>query len=611
MKLMTIKSLTSAFLTAWCIALSFVSCQKPSMEDDGNLEKGTIDGIVMDDLNAPLPDVTITVSGMEGTFKSASDGSFSIEGVTIQTHLVTFAKEGYASVGMTVPANRFVNSKISLNPVMEYANAVITGKVLDAQNGNSPFEGVSVSNGSTSVTTGADGKYRFEGLTIADYTLTFSKIGAATITKKLTKEMFVDGVIEVDDVSMGGKEILRDLTAQDLKDAPYLYINEYRGGYGRGGGRVDWSTVFMSSQWEFHGNWEMQNEGCTLRIRNDEDQRSNPADLEMFDTYMYGKKFISEDNSTMTVYVRTHNADSGSPAFWGVQVVDLNSDEPAAILVGEVRKHGDGSYSDYVFDLSAYQGKEVLVVIGIFRAETGDYWKQLCVAHVSFAAQAAERDEYLPGTEVAGLEGWHMTYESVRSMMPNGRKVFTGLPSAGDNVQTHSNPAYRGWFGTGHIASEWGFQYVNKDAEPLASEGFVIKTRSGAGVDYSLPESYFYSKFNISQANDNMVLKMRNFDSSVNTCFKVTVITEDGNVSYLAPVANNASYARAIEQGDGCWEFIHNDGNPGNPDGYTAFEYDLSSFDGSNVVITVGIHKGVTPDQGGEQKMCIYSIELQ
>ena len=611
MKLMTFSRIASAALLLGCFAMSSVSCQQQSVNEEGPLEKGTIDGTVRDDLMQPIADAVITVSGVEGTFKSAADGTFSISDVTVDKHLVTFAKSGYATVGMTVPKNRFVDKKVTLNPVLEFANAVIKGKVLDAQNGNAPFAGVNVSNGATTVVTGADGSYLFENLTISDYTLTFSKIGAATITRKLTKDLFVNGVIEVEEISMGGKELLRDLTAQDLKSAPKLYLNEYRGGYGRGGGRVDWSTVFMSAQWEFHGNWEMKNEGCTLRIRNDGKDRENPEDLQVFDTYMYGSKLITADNSTMTVYVRTHNADMSSPAYWGVQVIDLNSDDPAAQLVGEIRTHGDGSYSDYVFDLSDYVGKEVIVVIGIFRKQTGDYWKQLCIAHVSFATEAAERDEFLPGTEVSGLEGWHMTNEHVRSMMPNSRTSFTGLPSAGNDIQTHRNPAYRGWFGTGHIASEWGFMYVNKDVEPMAGEGFVIKVRSGARADYNLPESYFYSKFNISSANDRLVLKCRNFDGNTETYFRLTVITEDGVATALDPVSNNAASASKVADGNGCWKFIHNDGNSGNPAAYASFEYDLSAYTGQNVVVTVGVHKGVSPDQGGEQKLCIYSIELQ
>lgn len=100
---MTFSRIASAALLLGCFAMSSVSCQPQSVNEEGPLEKGTIDGTVRDDLMQPIADAVITVSGVEGTFKSAADGTFSISDVTVDKHLVTFAKSGYATVGMTVP----------------------------------------------------------------------------------------------------------------------------------------------------------------------------------------------------------------------------------------------------------------------------------------------------------------------------------------------------------------------------------------------------------------------------------------------------------------------------------------------------------------------------
>ena len=46
--------------------------------------------------------------------------------------------------------------------------------------------------------------------------------------------------------------------------------------------------------------------------------------MDVFDSYTYGSKLITEDNKIMSLRIRTHNADEASPAYYGVQVVDLS-----------------------------------------------------------------------------------------------------------------------------------------------------------------------------------------------------------------------------------------------------------------------------------------------
>ena len=597
------------------LMLSTSACDNTnSGSDEENFAKGTVEGIVTDTQSNPIPDVTVSVRKttlgreLEQTVTSASDGSFVIKDVPMTARFISFEKDGYASVGITIQAKSFTDSRAVLAPVMEFANAVIRGKLLDAQNGNGPLSGASVSIASGSdITTGADGTYEFTNLVLKDYTLTVSKTGYGSVTKEITSDMFdADGVYEVADIILGGREILPGLTKQDLENADCWYMNDYRGGKGNGGGVVDWSCVFMSTL-KYVGNFENQNEGCTLRIINDEADQKKAADLDNFNSFTYGKKRITADNCKLTLYVRTHNTTADDPFQFGVQVVDLSADEPVAEKVGDNRSHGSDSYNEYVFDLSKYIGKEVIVAVGVYRAKTGDYWHQLPIRHMSFASEQVNNDNYLPGEEIAGLEGWHLTSEMVRSIMPNEKTSFRALPNGADG---RSGTGYNVWNGTDHLAANWGFMYVNKDTEPGAGEGFVIKTPSGVSADYDKPCSYFYSKFSISSANDRMTLYARNFDSSEYTTFKVTAITEDGNVTYLVPASNTANEASEVTGGNGCWQFRHNQGE-GNAKDYASFVYDLSQFSGKNVVITLGVHKGVTSGQGGEQKLCIYGIDFE
>ena len=199
-----------------------------------------------------------------------------------------------------------------------------------------------------------------------------------------------------------------------------------------------------------------------------------------------------------------------------------------------------------------------------------------------------------------------MTREMVRSMMANPLKSFTGVSSiSGGSGSTWD--ARRAWRALGnHVALNWQLFTVKKDPEPFASEGFIIKTRgSGTPVSTTLPEAYFAAKFAIAGGNNQLTLKTRNFGSNY-TFFKLTAIKEDGTVSHLAPASNTATEAVAAD--DGCWKFKHNAGGPGAPDTYASFVYDLSSFNGSNVVLCLGVFKG--ENNSDESKVCIYSISL-
>ena len=87
---------------------------------------------------------------------------------------------------------------------------------------------VSISSTQTA-TTGSDGTFEIGNLPLADYTVTFTKAGYASIAKKVAIADFVDGIAAIE-VRMGGTEILRGLTLDDLKAAEKWYYNEYRGG---------------------------------------------------------------------------------------------------------------------------------------------------------------------------------------------------------------------------------------------------------------------------------------------------------------------------------------------------------------------------------------------
>ena len=100
----------------------------------------------------------------------------------------------------------------------------------------------------------------------------------------------------------------------------------------------------------------------------------------------------------------------------------------------------------------------------------------------------------------------------------------------------------------------------------------------------------------------------RTFSSTNPTVFRVTVVPlSTFKAQALAPFANTANTAAAVSGGDGCWQFLHESGN-GDKAEYARFDYNLAEYIGQDVVLAVGVYKGVTRD--GEQKLCIRSIEL-
>ena len=483
-----------------------------------------------------------------------------------------------------------------------FASAKITGTIRDGKNGDEPLEGVTISVGvAGTTTTGSDGVYTLENLIVDEYTITFSKANYESITKTVSPEDFLDGEAGID-ITMGSSEILRGLTYADLLTAEKWYYNEYRGGRNADAyPRWDWACNYMSVL-DFRGAWQEQNEGTTLQIRNNEDERSNPADLNVFDSYVYGSKRITEDNKILSLRVSTHNADEANPAYFGVQVVDLSAAEPTAMKIGENRTYASGSYGDVAFDLSDYIGKEVVIAVGLYRQSTGDYWKQLVLRAIRFADRKVENWDWLPGNEV--IEGWNLTQETIRSTMPHTKLSFTGISPIGGNRDNYVD-AYRAWREVDHVAANWFFVPLKKDPEVFPSEGYLIKTRNTPEESSTVPEAYLYSKFSIDAGNNQLTLSTRNFGDNF-TYFKLTAIEDNGTVTHLEPQSNTADEASAAA--DGCWKFKHGDGGAGNPEGYAAFSYDLSQFNGKDVTLALGVYNA--EGNTGENKLVIHRIDL-
>ena len=585
------------YLFGICLAFSNISCSGDEDSNTTNLGNGDVSGIVTDDKNAPLEGVTVTVNDADISDITDASGSYNLKGLPIGKHILTFSRTDYQTVSCTLTSKQFYEGTANISTSLRYAAAKITGKVLDAQNGKKPLEGASVSIGGEPVLTNSDGIFTISQLPLDNYTVTITYNDYNPQTRDIKSDDFVDGVAQLSDILMGGEEILPGLTLGDLKECtPWMY-NEYRGGRNADNyPQFDWSVDYMCTL-DMVGNWEEQNEGTTMRVN-----ESNGVDLDNLNTFIYGRKHITEDNKIMTVFARTHQG----PAIWNAVVVDLSEAKPQAKKLGENISFQDGNYKNFVFDLSAYVGKDIAIAIGTYYS--GE-WVQLVLRRISFAPSATNGLAWLPGTPInEALEDLHLTQEMVRGTMPNVLKSFTGITTYdGRKDRDEYVWAYRDWNKTGHVAAYWGMTSITKDCDVFTNEGYTIKTRGGNGiVSTSKAESYLYSKFAINDNNKNLTLRARNFGDHP-TYYKLIAITDDMNVKYLQPT-KESKVDELTEGPDGTIKFNHKNGDTGHPENYGKFVFDLSQYKGKNVTLVLAVYKG--EENGDENKVTIYSIDL-
>ena len=88
-----------------------------------------------DDLSSPLEGVTVLVDGSGITAApdgpqttTNSQGVYTLENISIGTHIITFTKADYQTVSVTVVAGKFNEEQVAeVSPKMEYAAAKIKG----------------------------------------------------------------------------------------------------------------------------------------------------------------------------------------------------------------------------------------------------------------------------------------------------------------------------------------------------------------------------------------------------------------------------------------------------------------------------------------------------
>lgn len=505
----------------------------------------------------------------------------------------------YDNTGIADPTKQLVESTFSLNSIKDYGNAAWSPTL--SQNSDAAqtiYVTISIDStearltdeqaGEAVVKLGSDYTFKYdaendvwklERLTMAqamaagDLTVTFIDDGSliniyATVNNgALSGSDYANGQADIS-VSLVERDILPGLTLSEMKNATVLSYDYYQGYRAH--------NILRSFAKSNPLRSEEQNEGDTIRVI----ENSEKSETE-FNGYIYGVRTISEATKIMTVNMRTH--DTSNDTIFGVMVVDLESG--ARALIGGLRTSRQNSYNDVTFDLTEYVGKRVLIATGIFYTENSTRWDvQYVIHHIRFRELGSDW-----GSTVDTLAGNLLNSADVA-----GQSINDFVGSANDKDKSN------------YIFSKWGTaskNFASADYEMGATEGALIKTRDDErNVENCV---FLYSKFAIAEQNSYLRFKARGFGGSIPE-LAVTVYSLGAGGEVVEQIITPDILAfdfngNQVEDMGGGWI-----NGTWTTDNYTQFEWNLSDFEGENVVIMIGLRNTL----GGENKIAIQEIHL-
>lgn len=561
----------------------------------------------LDKVSFTLDGDLLTSGGENGFTFDAQTGKYSL---TLDASVTEGTlKVSYDNTGIADPTKELVEAAFSLSDIKDYGNAAWS-PTLSQNSDAAQTINVTISIDSTealltddqaeevTVKLGNDhtfsyageGVWKLEGLTMAeamaagDLTVTFVEEGTLvniyeTVNEgALNSSDYADGQAEVS-VSLAERDILPGLTLSEMKNATVLSYDFYQGLWAH--------NVFRNFAKSEGIRSQEQNEGDTIQT-----ETTLATSETEFNGYIYARKTITNGNKTMIISMRTHNTSTATK--FGVMVVDLTTG--ARELVGGILSSTANSYTDQVFDLSAYVGKEVLVSTGIFYTQACDEalpdgeQLQYVIESIRFISAAAD-------WKTDSAENWNATVDTIAGNLLANESVAA-------NSMTYFQGANNDRGNENYIFKTWGAVSKGQDyagIEPV-SEGAMIKTRNGS-TDTSDNRAFLYAKFTITEETSYLWLNARRFSGSNHVGSALTVYTADGG-TVVAPDSTNFVMPSGGEyevESDN-WIKWH-DGDSG----YAYLKWDLSSYIGQTVVLAIGVRNTYNSDEG---KMAIQEIHL-
>ncbi len=518
----------------------------------------------------------------------------------------------YDNEGITDPTQQLVEAAFSLSEIKDYGSATWSPTL--SKNSNAAqtiYVTISIDSPEAQLTDEQAGEaivklgnhpftydvendeWKLEGLTIAeamaagDLTVTFTEDGSlVNIYKKVNRGAlngsdYANGQAKIS-VSLVERDILPGLTFSEMKNATVLSYDYYQGLWAH--------NVFRNFAKSEGIRSQEQEEGDTIQT-----ETTRATSETEFNGYIYARKTITDRNKTMIISMRTHNTSIETK--FGVMVVDLTTG--ARELVGGILSSTSNSYTDRVFDLSKYVGKEVLVSTGIFYTQACDdalpdgEQLQYVIESIRFVSAAAD-------WKTDSAENWNATVGTIAGNLLANESVAA-------NSMTYFQGANNDSGKENYIFKTWGVVSKGQDYAgfELVSEGAMIKTRNGSS-DTSDNRAFLYAKFAITDETSYLWLKARRFNGSNHVGSALTVYTADGG-TVVAPDSANfvMPSGGAYEVESDNWIKWHD----GDKD-YAYLKWDLSEYVGKTVVLVIGVRDKYSTGDNDEAKMAIQEIHL-
>ena len=568
-----------------CCAAALVACSHVT-SDNTEAEKYTIEGVVASE-NGPLSGVSVKLGDETKTTGTAGNYAFEVEE---GEYTLTFSKTGYSDVQESVNTADAVSGTVKRNVTMtrQPESPQPINIALQADIVALAAEDAEIKLG-TNTFTYANGKWSLDGLTMA----AAMELGSVDITlKNKYANIYADPSFTLDTSDYSGgkadktitlteKEILPGLKFSQMQNAKTLHSDYYVGKqahrilkeFDKGG-----ISAFTTQE---------QNEGDTLQVQ------SNLGDTRNEDTYygyVYGQKTIGENTSTLTLCVRRHN----NEATFSVSVIDMQT---GAVWVSAKQTTNSEAYEYKTVDLSNFVGKHVVIAIGVYNVSGNE--NQFVLEHVRFfgvPAGGGKDDKFTKeqwANIVKGIATDELAYATAQT-----KTEYTGKD-------------------TKNIFTEWGYaakSYADgESAIESVNEGFMMKTRQGKN-DTSDNRAFIYNKFAITASNAYFTMTARSFDTAVDMA--LTVYYKGANDEILSEVIAPSTFTKANEtktvielRSDNWIEF-----NCGG--GYATFSWDLSEFEGKDVIIVIGCRNLTVNGDGNqagkyESKLLVGNIKLE
>lgn len=392
------KTLALILLSVLALTLvAFAACEK---EPPAPVKPtvGTVSGVVTDSAGDPLEEAEVYYSE-DSSVETNENGKFSIKNVTVGDLTLKVTLKGYATKTVNVNYDSFDDEgNCNLTIVMEDGVGTIKGTVSVDGLTSKKLQGVTVSLGSSQVTTDKDGKYEITNVSMhGTKTLTAVVDGYGQSRKTVTVRSFdVNGVATVN----------FQLVQNDLAELPGIKPSQLEAleiipASKTQLGLSDLKNLNRSPD-GLAGTSKVEDHGEGLCVN--ADTKSDNSNMVAF---IYGKIKIDDNHKFLTSYVRIFFGQNGGKDHDAEAAGDFSTAKLAELGVYIINEQGKvvtdvatfqkvitEGFMPVTFDLSAFSGQTVTFILG---TKTGYH---CCFDRVEFAAAAPR---YLTVSGVDGL----------------------------------------------------------------------------------------------------------------------------------------------------------------------------------------------------------------